>query len=182
MHFSTQHYIIARWNSEKRVNPFGIFCYFCVYCPMTNVTHVVIFIAFLCNIIHNIFFWIRFSGAISWNTQPDLRCYRNDCWNGENAVILGVEEKQEVDKKKGWGRGLRDIESTADTANMRLESHCTSCQLCMGSCKTRGPLRTAGQNRCLLQPADLVLPDRPVGFVYVRNAVKSERTSETERR
>jgi hypothetical protein len=50
----------------------------------------------------------------------------------------------------------------------------------VGGCKTRGPLRTAGQNRCLLLPADLVLPDRPVGFVYVRSAVKSKRASETE--
>ena len=40
------------------------------------------------------------------NTQPDLRylkCYRSDCWNGENPVILDVEEKQDDQKKKGWG-------------------------------------------------------------------------------
>lgn len=48
----------------------------------------------------------------------------------------------------------------------------------MGGCKARGPLRTGRQNRCLLLPADLVLPDRPVGFVYVRSAVKSERERE----
>ena len=30
-------------------------------------------------------------------------------------------------------------------------------------------------------PADLVLPDRPVGFVYVRSALKSEQERERER-
>jgi hypothetical protein len=31
-----------------------------------------------------------------------LKCYRSDSWNGENAVILDVEEKQEADN---WSLG-----------------------------------------------------------------------------